>query len=280
MPAPDVRIYLAGLVGQTIPTITGLPNRILEVTDSEVIVATGRAPQGEPVPLADVQSAADRAYGGEEVQINPDSVGYRSAFVGAALASMPELEVVRNPPRVRLAAGTTVARNPPWEYDELILALDLYLRRGQPPTSDPEVMALSDLLNALPIHTERPDAERFRNPNGVHMKLANFKAHDPSYTGAGLTSGGRGVYEVWDRFADDGEALAAAVERITATAEGRAPTRPPEEDEAEAVEGRILFREHRVRERDPRLVKKKKAIALRRHGRLACEACDLDFAQR
>jgi 5-methylcytosine-specific restriction protein A len=35
--------------------------------------------------------------------------------------------------------------------------------------SDAEVVELSEVLNALPIHTVRPDAEKFRNPNGVAM---------------------------------------------------------------------------------------------------------------
>jgi hypothetical protein len=38
----------------------------------------------------------------------------------------------------------------------------------------PEVIALSKLLNTLPIHSERADT--FRNRNGVKLKLANFRA--------------------------------------------------------------------------------------------------------
>jgi hypothetical protein len=45
---------------------------------------------------------------------------------------------------------------------------------------------LSRVLNSLPIHTVRPDLERFRNPNGVALKLANFAALDPAYPGRGI----------------------------------------------------------------------------------------------
>jgi 5-methylcytosine-specific restriction enzyme A len=45
----------------------------------------------------------------------------------------------------------------------------------------------------------------------------------------------------------------------------------------EAREGRILYRRHRVPERDRGLVKRKKQQARQRHGRLACEACTFDF---
>ncbi len=73
-------------------------------------------------------------------------------------------------------AGRPAKRNPVWERDELILALDLYFRleRRVPDDGDPEVIALSELLNALPIHSDRPHTQRFRNPNGVALKLANF----------------------------------------------------------------------------------------------------------
>ena len=63
-------------------------------------------------------------------------------------------------------------RNPPWQRDELILALDLYFRH-RPDTigkKHPEVAALSELLNKLPIHPDRPDTAKFRNVNGTYMK--------------------------------------------------------------------------------------------------------------
>ena len=43
------------------------------------------------------------------------------------------------------------------------------------------MIELSHGLNALTLHPERPDAARFRNPNGVALKLANFAALDPNY---------------------------------------------------------------------------------------------------
>jgi 5-methylcytosine-specific restriction protein A len=60
------------------------------------------------------------------------------------------------------------------------------------------VIELSELLKALPIHAHRPDAEKFRNPNGVSMKLSNFLRFDPSYQGKGLPRGNRLEREVWD----------------------------------------------------------------------------------
>ena len=89
-------------------------------------------------------------------------------------------------------------RNPPWAEEELILALDLYLREGLLDDKDQAVIELSGDLNALTVHSERPDAFRFRNPNGVALKLANFAALDPNYGGRGMTRGGRRDAEVWE----------------------------------------------------------------------------------
>jgi len=59
-------------------------------------------------------------------------------------------------------------RNPPWQRDELILALDLYFRHNPAGLSQEhaEIERLSKILNGLPIHPTRPDAATFRNCNG------------------------------------------------------------------------------------------------------------------
>lgn len=69
-------------------------------------------------------------------------------------------------------------RNPKWHRDEIILALDFYFKiePGQIHSRNPKVIELSELLNRLPIHENRPDAGKFRNANGVGLKLSNFLA--------------------------------------------------------------------------------------------------------
>lgn len=51
---------------------------------------------------------------------------------------------------------------------------------------------------------------------------------------------------------------------------------PDELDFAEE-EGRVRLRLHKIRERDPALVKRKKAEAMRLYGALKCEICGFDF---
>jgi 5-methylcytosine-specific restriction protein A len=175
-------------------------------------------------------------------------------------------------------------RNPPWQRDELILALDLYIRLGRKVADDthPDVVALSELLNALPIHTFRPDQEKFRNANGVALKLANFRAIDQP--GTGMSRGNRLEQVVWDEFADDPVRLAAVAAGITNghnTQEASASVAAADdEDEREFPEGRVLYRRHRARERNQDLVKAKKDEALKKHGKLACEVCTFNFGVR
>lgn len=87
---------------------------------------------------------------------------------------------------------------------------------------------------------------------------------------------------VWERFLTkpEGDAtdLDAAVAGIRALADEPAARLLPVDNEAEAIEGRLLFRQHRARERDPEITRRKKASAMERFGRLACEVCDFDFA--
>jgi hypothetical protein len=69
-----------------------------------------------------------------------------------------------------------------WTREEDILALDLFVRGGVVngghflSENDPQVIGLSDELRALPTHPGVPRDEKFRNPNGVAMKLMNFRA--------------------------------------------------------------------------------------------------------
>ena len=98
-------------------------------------------------------------------------------------------------------------RNPPWTDEELILALELYLKSGLLDDTSHAVVELSRVLNDLKVHTERPDVDRFRNPNSVAMKLANFASIDPNYHGRGLSQVSKRDADVWDRYAQDEEAL-------------------------------------------------------------------------
>jgi 5-methylcytosine-specific restriction protein A len=149
-----------------------------------------------------------------------------------------------------------------------------------PDSDDPEVVELSIALNALYGERAR-DASLFRNPNGVYMKLANFRAVDPLHTSQGkrgLSRGGYGTEEVWTELSqrpDKLKLIASAIRNASAT--GPMVLADNDDDIADAFEGRLLTRLHRTRERNRDLVRKKREAVLRETGRLACEACGFDF---
>lgn len=179
-------------------------------------------------------------------------------------------------------------RNPAWTRDELILALDLYLRyRPNPPgKSSLEIAELSKLLGRIGRVVSAANSNTFRNVNGVYMKLMNFRSLDPEYTKAGkvgLKARGRGDADVWNEFSASPERLAEIAAAIQTAVEGEhrseVASTPDEPSISEAIEGRVLTRLHRVRERDRRLIEAKKTAVLKEFGELRCEACDANFSQ-
>jgi 5-methylcytosine-specific restriction enzyme A len=178
-----------------------------------------------------------------------------------------------------------MARNPDWTRDELILALELYMRAGrkQLEASHPDVIQLSKLLNQLPIHDETLRNSDFRNPQGVSMKLGNFLSIDPSYTGVGLQRGGKLDREVWDEFANDIYRLyqtANSIRTSTAQIAEASTDYSYDPDGEEFPEGKLLTQIHKRKERNRKAVEQKKQKVLEETGRLVCEACDFDFAQQ
>jgi hypothetical protein len=82
-------------------------------------------------------------------------------------------------------------RNPPWSRDEIILALELYMhcRPSFPGPNDGRIIALSAFLNQLAQTLGGSSGTKFRNPNGVAMKLQNLRRFDPAEEGRGLPGG-------------------------------------------------------------------------------------------
>ncbi|MEP2627444.1 MAG: HNH endonuclease [Hyphomicrobiales bacterium] len=184
-----------------------------------------------------------------------------------------------------VAEETPRRRNPVWSRDELILALDYYLTHpGE--AHDPgkaAIIALSVEINAIARMLGAATSETLRNPNGVSMKLLNFRAHDPQYTArgrAGLSRGNRLEGELWSEFSGDTMRLSGVAANIRAAIsqpDSEALANQDEPEIAEAAEGRLITRMHRTRERNRSLVKRKKSSFEKKHGSLFCEACGFDF---
>ena len=93
---------LRSLIGVQLQTVTGMKNTVLAVSTGTALVATSATPDGAPVPTVVVQDALDRLASHGVVRINVGEVGYRSAFIGAVLSSLPGTVVSLNPAEVRL----------------------------------------------------------------------------------------------------------------------------------------------------------------------------------
>lgn len=94
-----------------------------------------------------------------------------------------------------------------WTREELILALNLYLKLpfGQMHSRTPEIIHLANLIS--------------RTPNSVAMRLTNFASVDPFHLQRGikgLEGGKKQVKPIWDEFIDNREELLFESERILA----------------------------------------------------------------
>lgn len=183
----------------------------------------------------------------------------------------------------------TEGRNPPWSRDELILAFELYVakRKSLPGPRSVFVMDLSKLLNGLHVAVGTTRNATLRNSNGVAMKLQNFRRFEPSSDGSGpkgLKAGNRLEEEIWQTYEADPDklkAVANAIRAAIADSVGQGPDKLVDallNEGEDAPEGRVLTVLHLTRERSRALVERKKAWALRRYGRLACEGCEFDFS--
>ena len=192
-----------------------------------------------------------------------------------------------------MSEDTEARRNPPWNRDELVLALDVFLKLGdsEPRTQPALLEALEADLRALHDALGTTGKSTLRNSNGVYMKLMNFRRFDPRFANQGhhgLPHGSRLEEEVWLAFQDQPlllQNVATAIRDNLHHATGKVgpPIDSPDDEldgDVEAIEGRILTVEHHRRERARKVTLARKAAEMKAHGRLACEVCRFDFAER
>jgi 5-methylcytosine-specific restriction enzyme A len=169
-------------------------------------------------------------------------------------------------------------RNPDWNREELILALDLYFKMdyGQMHGRNPEIIQLSIDLRNLNIHTDIPDKESFRSPNSVALKLANLKRSDQNFTGKGMRDGGKLEKEIWNEFHRHRDTLkneADLIRQLYLKSDYKSqPTNPKDFKKSD-----FFFQFHKNRETDPLVIKVKKEMVLSNSKRLKCEVCGFDL---
>ena len=153
------------------------------------------------------------------------------------------------------------------------MALDVYIATRQPRGQNSlEFKELCELLG--------------RPSNVVRMRFGNYNYLNPEHPGKGL-SGGKTpkIRKVWDEFAYDPDRLNSTANAIKQHIEAEQKSGESQNTEsmgliAEASEGKILTNSHIVRERNRKLIQKKKKSVLQKTGRLVCEAYEFDFADK
>jgi hypothetical protein len=144
----DVLDLLRRLVGTDIRTVEGRVNRVLRLESQNVIVGTDRSPEGQPVPIAEVRAALDRLRARGSVVVDPPSVGYRSAFVGAVLLTLPGTRAAGSPPVI------TVVPMPTDSGDERAITFEGDLDRPREGAERGEQVRLRRLLFGSATHAQ------------------------------------------------------------------------------------------------------------------------------
>lgn len=111
-------------------------------------------------------------------------------------------------------------RNPDWTEEELILALDVWIKIRTSdraiPKDHPLILKVSDDLRRLPIHPESSRNSEFRDPDGVRRRVGYFRQLDE-----GKEFSGRHLYRsVWEQYSSDIDLLRVRKEEILTQLEG------------------------------------------------------------
>ncbi|SHG42080.1 HNH endonuclease [Pedobacter caeni] len=171
-------------------------------------------------------------------------------------------------------------RNPDWNREELILALDLYfnLEHGQMHKGNIEVIALSKLLRDLNTHEIVADPQKFRNPSGISRRLGNFKTMDSGYSGEGLTNSGKLAKEIWDEFVKDKRKLKLEAGLIRNTVLQLSNLEDKKEDlPIRADRLSFNYNYHKNLESNPLTIELKINETLNTRSGLECSICKFSF---
>jgi 5-methylcytosine-specific restriction enzyme A len=166
------------------------------------------------------------------------------------------------------------SRKHSWTRDEVVLALELYLREGVVGLGS--CRSLSEELRSLPVEQHLAVDPSFRNTQSVRSKLYNLQWLDTDGV-RGRPNAGAQTVATWEYFGGDAlrvETEAREIRHALADAQHREEV--VEDDDYEVDESAVKVVAHRRRERDQGLVRRKRLQVLRRNGALACEACSFD----
>ena len=136
------------------------------------------------------------------------------------------------------------------------------------------IIKLSQTLRKLNAYSNTAHTDTYRNPSGVHMKLMNF--YSIEFPGKGLQNYGRLDKIVYDEYVTNKAYLSLIAAKIIEAIHINELNDVPIDNDG-FMEGSILEKQHKIKERNQNLVRAKKAKVLQEKGHLHCEACGFDF---
>ena len=173
------------------------------------------------------------------------------------------------------------SRNPNWTTDEVIVALNFYFdleNNKIPSKGSTEIMELSFTMRKLATKIGHPGTNSLRNPSGIHGTFYNLQAieeHRRSDVPLGKT-----IIKLWEHYKADKPALKKLANAIISHLDADYPITTEITELDTTVEGRLLTGTHLYRERDNKIVAYKKNQVYEKLGRLECEACSFNFAEK
>ncbi|WP_280478452.1 HNH endonuclease [Nocardia asiatica] len=185
------------------------------------------------------------------------------------------------------AAGFDVVEVPAWRLEETVLACDLLAANNWVtiPEADPRTAELSRLLRTQWDYAACIPSMRGRN--SVHQKLEDLRTAHPDYPGT-AKRGGALTRRIAAAFATEPARMHALAAQLRTA--GRLDDAEPNVDLGDdktldrpvdavisAIEGTVVRRLVRSRERNPRLRAEKIARARADRGHIGCEVCGFDF---
>jgi predicted HNH restriction endonuclease len=171
-----------------------------------------------------------------------------------------------------------------WSHDELILAFECYLqyRPAIPEIGTPPIRDLAIVLGEVRKQIGGVYDSDLDAPS-VRALVQSFDSFELNQAQPAKKTNRYDAWEVWTLFSGNPQHLVDVARGIRAAlqdAEAMSSDDIDASDTEEAVEGRLLTRSHRSRERNRQLVATKKKRALKADSVLRCEACGFHFASK
>jgi hypothetical protein len=134
-----------------------------------------------PLWQTDYHSMSD-AYYDSHPKLPPGSLKEHVAHVKNAFITELEQQLEKASGNAEDANSVTPPGQLIWTREEIILAMDLYVKVGGlsggpiPGQNSTPIIELSDLLKKLSAYPPEVQGSKYRNPNGVYLKLMNLRA--------------------------------------------------------------------------------------------------------